>query len=61
MSYTEQYLALVKQQTEWGRSVWLSTSKDFTTFTDPVLILHSDEIDRENCRQRNMNAIVELF
>ncbi|MDP6700768.1 MAG: hypothetical protein QGH25_14045 [Candidatus Latescibacteria bacterium] len=56
--YTEQYLALVKQQTEWGRSVWLSTSKDFTTFTDPVLIFHSDEIDRENRRQR-VRKIIE--
>ena len=56
--YTEQYLALVKQQTEWGRSVWLSTSKDFTTFTDPELIFHSDEIDRENRRQR-VRKIIE--
>ena len=50
--YTQQYLALVKQGTEWGRSVWLSTSRDFTTFSDPVLIFHSDETDRENRRQR---------
>lgn len=50
--YTRQYLALVKQGTEWGRSVWLSTSKDFETFSDPVLIFHSDETDRKNRRQR---------
>ena len=47
----------MKQQSEWGRSVWLSTSEDFTTFTDPVLIFHSDEIDRENRRQRVRNII----
>ena len=50
--YTEQYLALVKQGTEWGRSVWLSTSKDFDHFTGPKLIFHADETDWENCRQR---------
>jgi hypothetical protein len=49
---SEQYLALVKLPTEWGRSVWLATSKDFVRFTDPKLILHADEIDRENCAQR---------
>ena len=36
---TQQYLALVKHHTEWGRSVFLSTSKDFNTFTEPELIL----------------------
>ena len=50
--YTEQYLALVKQPTEWGRSVWLATSKDFDHFTEPKLIFHADETDWENCRQR---------
>ena len=49
---TQQYLALVKHHTEWDRSVFLSTSKDFNTFTEPELIFHSDEIDWENCRQR---------
>jgi hypothetical protein len=50
--YTEQFLALVKQPTEWGRSVWLSTSTDFERFSEPQLILHADETDWENCRQR---------
>jgi len=56
--YTAQYLALVKQGTEWGRSVWLSTSSDFREFTEPKLIFHSDEIDHENCRQR-VRKIIE--
>ena len=50
--YTEQYLALVKQPTQWGRSVWLATSRDFDHFTAPELIFHADETDWENCRQR---------
>ncbi len=53
-----QYLAMVKHGTEWGRSVFLSTSKDFEQFTDPQLIFHSDEIDRENCRRR-VRKVVE--
>ena len=50
--YTEQFLATVKISTDWGRSVWLSTSPDFVRWTDPTLILHSDEIDRNNRRRR---------
>ena len=50
--YTAQFLAMVKQPTEWGRSVWLVTSRDFDHFTAPELIFHADETDWENCRQR---------
>ena len=50
--FSQQYLATVKQGTAWGRSVFLSTSKDFASFTEPELILHSDETDWENYRQR---------
>jgi hypothetical protein len=50
--YNNQFLALVKQGTEWGRSVFLSTTSDFKHFTQPELIFHADEIDWENCRQR---------
>ena len=56
--YTEQFLALVKQGTKWGRSVFLSTSADFEHFSEPKLILHSDEVDWENCRQR-VRQVVE--
>ena len=55
--YTGQFLALVKQQTEWGRSVWLATSRDFDHFSEPKLIFHADEKDWENCRQRVRNII----
>lgn len=55
---TGQYLALVKLGTEWGRSVWLSTSEDFSSFTEPELIFHSDEVDWENCRRR-VREIIE--
>ena len=51
--YSRQYLAMVKQGTEWGRSVFLSTADaDFREFSEPKLIFHSDETDHENCRQR---------
>ena len=49
---TGRYLALVKTGTEWGRSVSLATSTDFVHWTEPKLIFHSDEIDKENGRRR---------
>ena len=45
---SEQFIASVKLHTEWGRSVYLSTSKDFMEWSDPKLIFHADEIDNEN-------------
>ena len=54
---TNQFLAFVKLSTEWGRSVWLSTSTDFQKFTDPKLVFHTDEIDRENRRRRVREVI----
>ena len=56
--YTNQYIALVKHSTEWGRSVWLSTSMDLSDFTEPKLIFQADGIDHENCRQR-MRTIID--
>ena len=55
---SEQYVATVKQRTVWGRSVWLSTSVDFVDWTEPKLILHTDEIDRAN-RKRRIQEVVE--
>ena len=52
-----QFIAMVKHGTEWGRSVFLSTSKDFEHFSEPQLIFHSDEIDHENCRKRVREVI----
>ena len=50
--HQRQFLATVKLATEWGRSVWLSTSEDFESFTEPTPIFHADEVDHQNCRQR---------
>lgn len=52
-----QYIATVKHGTEWGRSVFLATSKDFVHWTKPELILHTDEVDWENCRRRVREVI----
>ncbi|MDP6037568.1 MAG: hypothetical protein QGG64_03385, partial [Candidatus Latescibacteria bacterium] len=51
------YLALVKQKTDWGRSVWLSTSTDFIDWSEPELIFHSDKIDQTNRAQRLQEVI----
>jgi hypothetical protein len=53
-----QFLAMVKQGTEWGRSVFLSTSTDFKDFTEPKVIFHTDEIDQEN-RRRRVKEVIE--
>jgi len=55
--YTEQFVAMVKHSTEWGRSVWLSTSKDFHSFSEADLVFHTDAIDRENCQERVRKVI----
>jgi len=52
------YLAIVKHRTEWGRSAFLTTSLDFVHWTDPELVLHTDEIDQAN-RARRIQAIVD--
>jgi hypothetical protein len=51
---TGRFVATVKHGTEWGRSVFLSTAPadNFGEFTEPELIFCSDEIDRENGRER---------
>ena len=53
----QRYLATVKHRTEWGRSAWLVTSPDFVHWTDPQLILHTDEIDQENRKQRIQEVV----
>ena len=50
--YTEQFLAYHKHSTEWGRSVWLSTCKEFGDWSEAVLVFHTDEQDRENAARR---------
>ena len=51
------YLATVKHRTKWGRSAWLVTSQNFLTWTDPELIMHTDEIDQENRRRRIQEVV----
>jgi hypothetical protein len=59
LSYDPQghtFLATVKHRGPFGRSVFLSTSKDFSHWTKPELIFHADDLDqklgRENIRRR---------
>ena len=54
---SKQFIASVKLHTEWGRSVYLSTSKDFMEWSDPKLIFHADEIDNENRIKRIQFAV----
>ena len=56
--YTEQFLAYHKHSTEWGRSVWLSTCKEFGDWSEAVLVFHSDEVDRENAKKR-IQAVID--
>jgi hypothetical protein len=53
-----QYLAFVKQPTEWGRSVWLATSTDFQHFSAPALVFHTDETDQQ-IRQQRVQQVVD--
>ena len=55
--YTEQFLAFVKQPTEWGRSVYLATSADFERFTFPRLVFNTDETDNDNRMERIRCAV----
>ena len=57
--YTEQFLAFVKQATEWGRSVYLSTSTDFERFSFPRLVFNTDEVDNDNRMERIQRAAAD--
>lgn len=52
-----EYLAFVKQPTEWGRSVWLATSTDFQHFSAPHLVFHTDATDQQNRQQRVQQVV----
>ena len=56
--YNDRFVATVKQRTEWGRSVWLTLSDDFVEWSEPVLVLHTDETDQANRRER-IRRVVE--
>ena len=49
------FIATVKHGGPYGRTVWLSTSKDFEQWTKPELIFHPEERDQELARE-NINA-----
>lgn len=57
--YNARFVATVKRRTEWGRSVWLSTSQDFINWTEPVLVLHTDKIDQTNRRLRINDVVAD--
>ena len=54
------FIATVKHAGPHGRSVWLSTSRDFDHWTDPELMFHADDIDQllgaEQIRNRFENS-----
>lgn len=41
------YLHYLKRRGKYGRAVWLSTSRDFETWTEPKLIFEADDLDQE--------------
>ena len=50
-SQSRTFIATVKHRGPFGRSVWLSTSKDFQKWTKPELIFHADAKDQELARK----------
>ena len=48
----KQFIATVKHRGPFGRSVFLSLSKDFEKWTDPELIYHADALDQLLGEQR---------
>ena len=48
----KQFLSTVKHTGPYGRSVYLTTSKNFNEWTEPKLIFHADGYDQELGRQR---------
>jgi hypothetical protein len=47
-----QFIATVKHEGPYGRSVYLTTSKDFANWTPPKMIFHADGTDQLRGRQR---------
>ena len=52
---TRTFIATVKQTGPHGRSVFLSTSKDFEHWTEPSLMFHADDLD-QSLGRRNIEA-----
>ena len=49
---TRQFIATVKHEGPYGRSVYLALSRDFETWTKPELVFHADGVDQERGRRR---------
>jgi hypothetical protein len=49
---TRQYVATVKHEGPYGRSVYLALSPDFERWTAPKMIFHADGVDQERGRRR---------
>ncbi len=56
---TRTFLATVKHRGPYGRTVWLSTSRDFETWSKPELIFHPDERDQELARKNIETRLAE--
>jgi hypothetical protein len=53
------FIATVKQGTDWGRSIFLSTSDDFEQWSPTELVFHSDDQDHINRRQRVRDVVAD--
>lgn len=55
---TEQFLAIMKRGTVWGRSMALMTTKDFIEWDDHGIVIHADDIDWSGRKDR-IRRVVE--
>ena len=54
-----QYILTVKHRGPFGRSIYLSLSRDFKNWTDPQLIFHADALDQKLGEQRIREHLVD--
>jgi len=53
------FIATVKHSGPFGRTVWLSTSEDFASWTKPELIFHPDKRDQELAKSVIANRLAD--
>jgi len=62
--HEHRFILTVKHGGPYGRSVRLSTSKDFEHWTEPVLVFHADELDqklgREHIKARRADPKLQM-
>ena len=56
---TRTFIATVKHRGPYGRTVWLSTSRDFESWSKPELIFHPDERDQQLARENIMRRLAD--